>query len=311
MRLGYACLNVTLGRKMRGLRLKTLRERGIAYLQSLVDENLALTADILRWNRAHDIDMFRLSSDIVPFGSHEDVDLALLDFSLARDIPSLAEGMRLSLHPGQFTVISSAGAVWDNSYRELVYHNSLLDILGVDGDIVVHGGGVYGDREGTARRIVENIALLPKEIRLRLRLENDERAWAVRDLLPICEEAGLPLIVDNLHHALNGAEPLADLPWARIGATWGGRLPKAHYSEQDPTKQPGAHSAYVTAGEFQRFRGDIGLEDVDVMLECKAKEQALLRLRADLTGMADAPGQRTITATAATVGDVVLDETGR
>jgi len=98
MRLGYACLNVTLGRKMRGLRLKTLRERGIAYLQSLVDENLALTADILRWNRAHDIGMFRLSSDIVPFGSHEEVDLALLDFSLARDIPSLAEGMRLSLH---------------------------------------------------------------------------------------------------------------------------------------------------------------------------------------------------------------------
>ncbi len=55
MRLGYACLNVTLGRTMRGLRLKTLRARGIAYLQGLVDENLALTADILRWNRAHDI----------------------------------------------------------------------------------------------------------------------------------------------------------------------------------------------------------------------------------------------------------------
>ncbi len=83
MRLGYACINMTLGRmtlgrKMRGLQLKTLRERGIAYLQTLVDENIALVAGILRWNREHDIDMFRLSSDIVPFGSHEEVDLALL-----------------------------------------------------------------------------------------------------------------------------------------------------------------------------------------------------------------------------------------
>ena len=99
------------------------------------------------------------------------------------------------------------------------------------------------------------------------------------------------MIVDNLHHALNGVEPLADLPWARVGATWGGRTPKLHYSEQDPTKQPGAHSAYVTAAEFRRFRDDAGLEDVDVMLECKAKELALLQLRSDLADLADAPGQ--------------------
>lgn len=282
MRLGYACLNITLDRKMRGLQLKTLRERGITYLQTLVDENLILTADILRWNRERGVDMFRLSSDIVPFGSHEEVDLALLDFALAREIPPLAAGVRLSIHPGQFTVISSAGPVWDSSYKELMYHNSLLDILGVDGDMIVHGGGVYGDREGTARRIAENILLLPGEIRRRLRLENDERSWSVRDLLPICEETGAPLIVDNLHHALNGVEPLADLPWERIAATWGGRLPKLHYSEQDPEKRPGAHSAYATAGLFRRFQGDVGMADFDVMLECKAKELALLRLREEL-----------------------------
>jgi len=113
----------------------------------------------------------------------------------------------------------------------------------------------------------------------------------VRNLLPIRDESGLPLIVDNLHHALNSVEPLADLPWARIGATWGGRTSKLHYSEQDPAKQPGAHSAYVTANEFRRFRADVGLEDVDVMLECKAKELALLRLRSEVVDLADASDQ--------------------
>ncbi len=141
---------------------------------------------------------------------------------------------------------------------------------------------------------MENIGLLSEEIRRRLRLENDERAWSVRDLLPICEETNLPLIVDNLHHALNGVEPLADLPWDRIGSTWdpSGRLPKLHYSEQDPEKRPGAHSAYVTAAVFRRFRDDVDLPDFDVMLECKAKELALLRLREELgrsEGVEEAP----------------------
>jgi len=154
-----------------------------------------------------------------------------------------------------------------------------MDRLGIaGGDIVLHGGGVYGDRVATARRLVATIALLQPGVRRRLRLENDERSWAVADLLPLCEETGVPLIVDNLHHALNGGTPLAELPWARIGATWGNRRPKMHYSEQDLTKRPGAHTAGVTPGLFEATLAGVGLPAFDVMLECKAKEQALLAL---------------------------------
>ncbi len=62
----------------------------------------------------------------------------------------------------------------------------------------------------------------------------------------------------------------------------GGRKPKLHYSEQDPSKRPGAHSAYADPDLFRRFMDDVGLPDYDVMLECKAKELALLRLREEL-----------------------------
>ncbi len=152
MRLGYACVNITVARKIRSLQLATLRARGLPYLQTLVDENLALLADVLRWNRAHGIMMFRITSDLVPFGSHDEVDLDRLDFSLAREIPTLAAGMRLSTHPGQFTVVSAAGRVWENSRKELLYHRELMQRLGGEGDIVVHGGGVYGEQYGTNRR---------------------------------------------------------------------------------------------------------------------------------------------------------------
>jgi len=75
---------------------------------------------------------------------------------------------------------------------------------------------------------------------------------------------------------------LSEAPWERINATWRGRTPKLHYSEQDPIKKAGAHSAYVAATAFHCFTADIGLADFDVMLECKAKELALLRLREEL-----------------------------
>lgn len=282
MRLGYACINLTLGRTFRTLRLATLQAQGLAYLQVLVNENMRLLADILRWNSEQQIMMYRLSSDLVPFGSHEAVDLQALDFPQRQEIASLAQGMRLSTHPGQFTLPSAQGEVWQRSRRDLDYHRRLMAILGIDGDIVLHGGGVYGDREATARRIKHNLLSLPAQMLRHIRLENDERSWAVHDLLPICEEIGVPLIVDNLHHQLNGRVPLAELPWERIQATWHGLTPKLHYSEQDPTKRPGAHSEYIDVQAFYAFITQVHLSEYDVMLECKAKERALLKLREEL-----------------------------
>jgi UV DNA damage endonuclease len=285
MKLGYACINLTLGRTFRTLRLATLQAQGPAYLQMLVNENMQLLTDILRWNQENQIMMYRLSSDLVPFGSHEAVDLRALDFPQQQEIARLAQGMRLSTHPGHFTLPSAQGDIWEKSRRDLEYHWTLTTLLGIEGDIVLHGGGVYGERVATAQRIKRNLLSLPAEIFRRIRLENDERAWSVRDLLPICEEIGVPLIVDALHHQIYGEEPLAELPWERILATWHGLIPKLHYSEQDPTKRPGAHSLYVDAHAFREFVASVHMPNYDVMLECKAKELALLKLREGLAAL--------------------------
>lgn len=282
MRLGYACINLSMLRTFRTLRLATLQAQGLPYLQMLVNENMALLADILRWNREHEIMVYRLSSELIPFGSHDEVDLTQLTFPLRHEIAALAEGMRLSTHPGQFTLPSASGVIWEKSVKDLHYHCYLMDTLGIDGDIIIHGGGVYGDRAATAERMKRNLLSLPATIHHHVRLENDERAWSIADLLPICEETGVPLIVDSLHHQLNGSVPFAKLPWSRIQATWQGRLPKMHYSEQDAMKRLGAHSAYVEVALFSTFMASVPWTDYDVMLECKAKELALLKLREEL-----------------------------
>ena len=277
---------------MRSLRLATLRAQGLSYLQQLVDENLASLAEILRWNNAHQISFFRISSDIIPLGSHNEVDLSALHFARAQEIADLAQGTRLSMHPGQYTLLSGSDTVWENSYRDLCYHAFVLDLLQqANGDIILHGGGVYGDRVATAMRIIERIGKLPEGVRRRLRLENDERCWSIAELLPICEETGIPLVVDNFHHQLNGTMPFSELPWERILTTWRGQRPKLHYSEQDPRRRPGAHSEYITASAFLAYQRQLPLDNCDIMLECKAKDLALLRLRADLALLhAEAPG---------------------
>lgn len=253
-------------------------------MQQLVDENLTLLAEVLRWNHAYQIAFFRVSSDLIPLGSHNEVELSALRFPRAQEIADLARGTRLSMHPGQYTLLSGNGPVWQNSYRDLCYHAFVLDLFQQkNGDIILHGGGVYGDRDATATRIMQHIGELPETVRSRLRLENDERCWSVAELLPICEETGIPLVVDNLHHQLNGNTSLDKLPWERILATWQGQRPKLHYSEQDPQKRSGAHSEYITASAFLAYQLQIPLDNYDVMLECKAKDLALLRLREDLT----------------------------
>ncbi len=283
IRLGYACVNMTLGERVRGLRLSTFRTQGLPYLQQLVNENIDLLVKILRWNREHRIMMYRLSSDLIPLGSHAEVNFAELDLPSTQEIAALKEGMRLSMHPGQYTLPSASGSVWERSYRDLCYHASLLDRLGIeDSDIILHGGGVYGDRAASRTRIIENILSLPVNVKKRLRLENDERSWSIDELLPICEQTETPLVVDNLHHQLNGSQPFQHLPWERILATWQGRRPKVHYSEQAEGKRPGAHSEYISLAAFRTFSCGLSWIEYDVMLECKAKEQALLRLCAEL-----------------------------
>ena len=218
------------------MRLATLRAGGLAALQEIMDHNLLLLTEILEWSRAQGIAMFRISSDLVPFVSHDAVDLAQVrfDLELLARIMDATAGVRLSMHPGQFTVLSTADQdVLQRSVAELRYHAAILARLGLGGDLVLHGGGVYGDRPAAAERLVRNIRALLDAVRESICLEGDERAWSVEQLLPICEEAGVPLIVDTLHHTFNGETSLDQLPWSRIRNTWADRKPKIHYSEQD------------------------------------------------------------------------------
>lgn len=286
IRLGYACINTKLPSPNRTCRLKNATSEKILGLASA---NIDALRPILEWNAAHGIEVFRISSETIPFASHPANTVPwrrLLEPKMARLGAFIRKkGLRVSMHPGQFTVLNSPRQrVIENSVRELEYHASLLDSLGVDEShkIVIHLGGIYEDKHASLARFIGSCRTLDRRVRTRLVVENDERCYTVADALEASEAIGVPVLFDVFHHAWNPA--LRQYSLRKIiqlaAKSWGkrdGRV-KIHYSNQWPGRPPGTHSKSVSVQKFLRFYESIQDLDLDVMLEVKDKQESVLKL---------------------------------
>ena len=290
--LGHACLCRSIeGASLRGT---ILRNPSPDRLRALIGLNLDNLATVLRLNVAHRIRLFRLSSDVIPLGSHPINQVPWWDEFPDR-LAALGEEirrhhLRVSMHLGQHTVLPSPDpVVVAAASRDLAYHARFLDVLGVDGThkIVIHGGGVYGDKAAAIERWVARCSALPDNVRARLVIENDERLYRIEDALTLSERTGAPVVFDVFHHrVLAGDDPDLSSTLRRAFATWVPRrdgVPKIHYSSRAPGRRPGAHAEYIDAEEFRAFL-EFAPRDIafDCMLEAKAKDRALLTLREEL-----------------------------
>ena len=276
--------------------------------------SLAYLRDIFEYLRSQQITMYRMSSDLAPYATHPDMpqfhnqldecaaELALMG-NLAREI-----GLRLSFHPSQYVILNSADeALTAKSVWDLRVQAEILDrmALGPEAVVVTHVGGVYEGRDPARERFARRFEQLPAAVRRRLVLENDDSRFSVADIRWIHERTGVRLVFDNLHHHNHNPDdiPLCDA-LALCLATWPADVrPKIHFSSprtemrvierQDKTSGKKVetlqapiwtrHSDFIHPFEFIDFmRTADGLRPFDVMLECKAKDLALLRLREDL-----------------------------
>ena len=269
--------------------------RGQAFVEALGLANARDLVKIIRWNDKYGIKFMRLSSEMFPFASHKEHGYKLAPFAsevLADAGRVIAElGHRVSVHPGQFTQLGSPKReVVESSYRDLEYHSEMLQLLKLppqqdrDAVMILHMGGVFGDKEATLNRFRENYAVLSQDIKNRLVLENDDVSWSVHDLLPICEELNIPLVLDYHHHNIifdanevrEGTQDITALH-DRIAATWSrkGITQKMHYSE--PV------AAAITSRQRRKHSDRVATlppcpPTMDLMIEAKDKEQAVFEL---------------------------------
>jgi UV DNA damage endonuclease len=284
IRLGYPTQNLTIpATTNRTLRLANLSD--VEKVRALVRENIAGLLKILHWNAGHGVGLFRIGQGLIPFASHPafPYDWEHEHGDELREAGALAGalGIRLSMHPGQFIQPGSPKpGVSERSLDELRYAARVFDLLGgPDPVIVLHMGGADEDKSTTAARFVETMR--PETTLLRyLALENDERIWAVAEIVATASALGVPAITDAFHHALNPGGLTLEGALNLSLPTWKGRglRPKVHLSSQDPDKQAGAHAYSVNIGDWYALLAALCGREADVMVEAKGKEHALAPL---------------------------------
>ena len=292
MNLGYACINMTLQKQVstnRTMMKRTFEAKGMDYVSDLTLLNSRDIIKILEWNRQHGIKLFRLSSSIIPWGNNIDI-TQLKDYKeIKSELKKAGDfakfwDMRITCHPGPFVVLTSPkDNVVDNAISDLEMHGKLFDMMGLSktpyNKINIHCNGVYGDKITAMDRFCENFKRLSHSVRSRLTVENDDKAYmySVKDLMYIHNKIGIPIVFDYHHHQFCTGDMTEQEALQLASTTWPKDIkPIVHYSESKALhennikEKPQAHSLYINA-----IPNTYEL-DVDIMVEAKAKELAIL-----------------------------------
>jgi len=290
MRLGLCCLFVEEAIRFRtttaAAQAKLSNKHRTEKLRELAAHNAASLYAAIDYCAAHGIGCFRVNSQILPLKTHPKLgyDSRLLGEEVSRAFQRCGQlaqstGTRISFHPDQFVVLSSPESrVVKSSLTELDYHAEVAEWIEAD-VINVHGGGGYGDKSSSLKRLKTTVGELSDRARSRLTLENDDRTYTPRDLLPVCDDLGLPLVYDVHHHRCHGDDLDVETATREALETWN-REPLFHVSSPRGgwrADNPRSHSDYIELRDFPTC-----WDELDITVEVEAKELAVRKLQAAL-----------------------------
>jgi UV DNA damage endonuclease len=304
IRLGLCCINNTLRNPVKTKEDKKKPEPifcsrscirdtfTVEKAQNLALQNVKDIIPMLEWNHKNDIHHLRLSSDIFPHYTDKECESYTIDFA----IPQLQKagelanklGHRITMHPAQWNQVGAlTEEVFESTVKDLSHHADILDAMNIDdnGRLCIHGGGMYGDKETTIKRWIQQFDELPTSVKKRLAIENCEKCYSVEDVLQISQRCNIPVIYDTHHyHCYNHYHPNEKQKEIQslipdILDSWKTRKPLFHISEQKVGKPVGTHSDMI-----ENIPGHL-LEipylystSIDIEVEAKDKEKAILYL---------------------------------
>jgi len=298
-RMGYACINMQLSSQKpkiytgRSMIKRTFKDKGIKYASELGLQNTKDLFEIIKWNKENGFDFFRITSNLFPWCSEYKLEDMPDHWEIAGILGEIGKyvdehKIRLTSHPGPFNVLTSPHEhVVENCINDLSTHGEVFDMMGVSrtpyNKINIHIGGAYGDKVSAMERFCENFNRLPNSVKSRLTVENDDKAtmYSVKDLYEgVYCKIGIPIVFDYHHHRFcTGGLSEEDALEVAI-STWPTDIvPVVHYSESRNIEQendkikPQAHSDYVY--DYIDTYGN----EVDIMVEAKAKELAVLKYK--------------------------------
>ncbi|MFC5592052.1 UV DNA damage repair endonuclease UvsE [Sporosarcina soli] len=258
-------------------------------LKLITAQNLQHTKRILYYNIAHEIELYRFSSSLVPLATHPEV---MWDYitPFKREWAEIGDiiqhfKLRVSFHPNQFTLFTSPKEeVTLNAIKDMDYHFSMLKAMNAldTGLINLHVGGAYGDKNSSLNRFHRNLKKLPKEIKKQMTLENDDKTYNVPETLMTCEKENIPMVLDYHHYMANKGESDLTLYLPRIFQTWNNFniVPKVHISSPKSDQAYRSHADFVSLDfvlPFLKMAKELN-QDFDIMVEAKQKNLAMQKL---------------------------------
>lgn len=296
MNIGYACINTELRKQNifagRTCRKDKFEKLGLQYVGDLGMQNLRDLFQIVQWNERNGIKFYRIGSDIFPWSSeyeYSDLPQYAQACHLLKAIGDYVtkHGQRLTFHPGPFNILGSSNPdVVKRTMIDLRHHSEIFDLMGlkpsVYNKINIHVGAAYKDKFAVLDRWGENYEKLDNNTKKRITIENDDKAslYTTAELHKhLYEKVGVPIVFDYHHHDCNPGELSHRESLNLAVSTWPKDIrPIVHFSSarkifEDPKCKIQAHADYIYKAV------DTFGYDVDIMLEAKAKEQALLEYR--------------------------------
>jgi UV DNA damage endonuclease len=266
--------------------------------------------EVLLYLAERRIGCYRLADDLAPYLDRPDLPAfagqieACAELLAETGALARAHSIRLTMHMGLHVALAAPDdALAARAAAAVAARARLLDALGAgpEGTLTLHVGGAHGDAAAALHRFAARFERLPQAARSRVAVEPDEDCFSLAELLRLHEMIGVPIVFDALHHQLNNPQRIpAHVALALALATWPrGVRPKIHFSTQRTeahllaaragqarqvlAPRHGQHADFINAFECAAFiAGARGLPPFDMILEAKAADLALLRLREDL-----------------------------
>lgn len=294
MRLGLCCIFLEQPIKFPTTTATSLakmqKSDAMAKLSRLALQNAESLLLALKFCREKSIGCFRINSHVLPLKTHPSLGYEIHELPQAQKIIDIfmacgdfskKNNIRTCFHPDQFVVLNSKKEeVVRASLKEIEYQAEVAEWVNAD-VINIHGGGAYGDKKQALGDLSINLQQLSSRARKRITLENDDKTYTPKDLFPICNDAGIPLVYDVHHHRCNGDDLTVEEATKFAIQTWD-REPLFHISsplEGWSGPKPLRHHDYINIEDFPDCWKN---KQITLEVEAKAKENAVIKLKEQL-----------------------------
>lgn len=257
-------------------------------LLEITKGNLEALNEIIKYNIKNNFHFYRLTSKLVPLATHNKVSFDYIA-PLKDEYKKISKlindnNIRVDTHPDQYAVLNSMDSkIVKNTVEILEYHYKIMDALGIkDKIIILHVGSSACGKKASITRFINNFNKLSDYIKKCIAVENDDKIYNIKDVLELCHKIKVPMVLDYHHFICNNEGENLKNYLNDIIETWNGRLAKMHFSSPKSKlkKEFRSHNDYINSDDFINFINLIKTQDkdIDIMLEAKAKDDAISRL---------------------------------